>query len=34
MGFSSENEENPIAREIVPPCTVENMESMETAEKF
>lgn len=34
MGFSSKNEENLIATEILPPCTAENMESMEKAEKI
>lgn len=33
MGFSSENEKNLIAREILPPCTGKNMESVERAEK-
>lgn len=34
MDFSSENQENMRATEILPPCTAENMESMEKAEKI
>lgn len=33
MGFSSENEKILTAREILPPCTGENMERVEKAEK-